>query len=115
MSLGLLLLVGSGLLVHLSVHVAGGERPRLGRSVGLGVWYLLTAFGQVALVPVHDLSVSVMVLCNGSLSLFWLCLLFGLTRGQAVIAQVVQLGFGALVFAALELVSSLLGSIGVAA
>ena len=114
-SLGLLLLVGSGLIVHMSVHICGGERPRLGRSVGLGIWYLLTAFAQVALVPVHDLSISVMVLFNGSVSLFWLCLLFGLTRGQAIIAQVVQLGFGALVFAILELVTSLLGSMGVSA
>jgi hypothetical protein len=114
-SLGLLLLVGSGLIVHMSVHICGGERPRLGRSVGLGIWYLLTAFAQVAMVPVNDLSVSVMVLFNGSVSLFWLCLLFGLTRGQAIVAQVVQLGFGALVFAILELVTSLLGSMGMTA
>ncbi|MGC6486279.1 MAG: hypothetical protein ACON4Z_01420, partial [Planctomycetota bacterium] len=113
-SLGLLLLVGSGLLVHLSVRVAGADRPRLGRSVGLGVYYLATTLAQVAFVPVNDLSVSVMVLLNGSLSLFWLRQLFGLTRGQAVVAQVVQLGFGAGVFAALELVTSLLGTIGVA-
>jgi len=113
-SLGLLLLVGSGLIVHMSVHICGGEKPRLGRSVGLGVWYLLSAFAQVSLVPVNDLSVSVMVLINGSMSLFLLCLLFGLSRGQAVVAQVVQLGFGLLVFAILELVTSLLGSMGVA-
>ena len=112
-SLGLLLLVGSGLVVHMAVRVSGADRPRLGRSVGLGVYYLTTALAQVALVPVNDLSVSVMVLINGSMSLFLLCMLFGLTRGQAIVAQVVQLGFCALVFAILELVSSLLGTMGI--
>ena len=112
-SLGLLLLVGSGLLVHLSVRIAGADRPRLGRSVGLGLYYLGTTLAQVALVPVNDLSISVMVLLNGTLSLFFLRKLFGLTRGQAVVAQVMQLGFGAGVFAMLELVTSLLGTIGV--
>ena len=113
-SLGLLLLVGSGLLVHLSVNIAGADRPQLGRSVGLGLWYLATALGQVALVPVNDLSVTVMVLLNGALSLFLLRQLFGLQRAQAFVAQVVQLGLAALTFAGLELVNSLLGSIGVA-
>lgn len=112
-SLGLLLLVGSGLLVHLSVNIAGADRPQLGRSVGLGCWYLATAFAQVALVPVNDLSVTVMVLLNGSLSLFLLRQLFGLQRVQAFVAQVMQLGLAALTFAGLELVTSLLGSIGV--
>lgn len=113
-SLGLLLLVGSGLLVHLSVNIAGADRPQLGRSVGLGLWYLATALGQVALVPVNDLSVTVMVLLNGALSLFLLRQLFGLQRAQAFVAQVMQLGLAALTFAGLELVNSLLGSIGVA-
>jgi hypothetical protein len=111
-SLGLLLLVGSGLLVHLSVHIAGADRPRLGRSVGLGLYYLVTALAQVAFVPVSDFSVSVMVLLNGSLSLFLLSQLFGLTRGQSIVAQAMQLGFGVGVFAALELVTSLLGTVG---
>ncbi len=114
-SLGLLLLVGSGLLVHLSVRIAGADRPRLGRSAGLGLYYLGTTLAQVALVPVNDLSISVMVLLNGSLSLFFLRKLFSLTRGQAVVAQVMQLGFGAGVFAMLELVTSLLTTIGVSA
>lgn len=113
-SLGLLLLVGSGLLVHLSVRVAGADRPRLGRSVGLGLYYLGTALSQVAFVPVNDFSVSVMVLLNGSLSLFLLGKLFSLTRGQSLVAQCVQLGFGAGVFAVLELVTSLLGTVGFA-
>jgi hypothetical protein len=56
-----------------------------------------------------------MVLLNGSLSLFFLRKLFSLTRGQAVVAQVMQLGFGAGVFAMLELVTSLLTTIGVSA
>ena len=114
-SLGLLLLVGSGLLVHLSVNIAGADRPQLGRSVGLGLWYLATALGQVALVPVNDLSVTVMVLLNGAVSLFLLRQLFGLQRAQAFVAQVMQLGLAALTFAGLELVNSLLGSIGLAA
>ena len=85
------------------------------RGIGLGLYYLGTTLAQVALVPVNDLSISVMVLLNGTLSLFFLRKLFGLTRGQAVVAQVMQLGFGAGVFAMLELVTSLLTTIGVAA
>lgn len=112
LSLGVLLLVGASLLVHVSANVAGADRPRLGLSVGLGIYYSLTALGQAALVPVHDLSVSTMVLLNGSLSLLLLCRLFGLSRGQALVAQSVQLGFGGLIYAGLELVSALLGSIG---
>lgn len=113
LSLGLLLLVAMGLVVHLSVHVAGAEAPRLGRSVGLGVWYLLTGALQVAAVPVHDLSITLMLLGNTAVSLFWLCALFGLPRFGAIVAVLVQLGFAVLVYGVLELVTALLGSVGV--
>lgn len=115
LSLGLLLLVGSGLIVHLSVHVAGGEKPQLGRSVGLGIWYLITGLLQVAMVPINDLSMALMILVNTSLSLFALCGLFGLPRVGAVVALLVQLGFVVLVHGILELVTALLGSCGVSA
>lgn len=113
LSLGLLLLVASGLIVHMSVSVAGAEAPQLGRSCALGVWYIVTGLLQVAFVPIHDLSVSLMILGNVTLSLFGLCALFGLPRWGAVVALLVQLGFGVLVYGVLELVTSLLGSCGV--
>lgn len=115
LSLGLLLLVGSGLAVHMSVRVVGGEAVQLARSTGLGVWYMLTGLLQVAMVPVNDLSVVLMLLGNTSLSLFALCTLFGLPRLNAALALTVQLGVGLLVFGILELVTALLGSVGVAA
>jgi len=113
-SLGLLLLVGAGLVVHLSVHVAGGEKSQLGRSVGLGIWYIVTGLGQVAGVQINDLTVVLMLLLNSSLALFALVTLFGLPRAGAVVALLVQLGFGVLVYGILELVTALLGSVGVA-
>ena len=112
-SLGLLLLVGAGLIVHLSVHIAGGEELVLGRSVALGIWYLVTGLGQVALVPINDLTVVLMLLLNSTLALFGLVALFGLPRVGAVIALLIQLGFGVLVYGILELVTALLGSVGV--
>ena len=111
-SLGLLLLVSLGLMVHMSVHVAGAEAPQLGRSIGLGVWYLLTGTLQLAMVPTCDLGIVLMLLGNSTMSLFWLSGLFGLPRSGAVIALLVQLGFAALVWGVLELVTALLGSVG---
>jgi hypothetical protein len=111
-SVGLLLLVTLGLVVHMSVRVAGAEAPRLGRSVGLGVWFLLTGVLQVALVPVHDLSVALMLLANSTVALFWLRGLFGLPRSGAVIALIVQLGFAVLIYGILELVTATLSSVG---
>ena len=113
-SLGVMLLVGLSLIVHLSVRVAGGEKPRLGRSMGLAIWFLVTGFLQVAMVPVNDLSVVLMILLNSSLALFGLVGLFGLGRSGAAVALMVQLGFAMLVFGILELVTALLGSVGVA-
>ncbi|HEB52338.1 MAG TPA: hypothetical protein ENI87_03675 [bacterium] len=114
-SIGLLLLIGSGLIVHLSVVVAGAEMPELGRSVMLGIWYLATGLGQVAIVSVNDLSVVLMLLANTTMALFGLCSLFGLSRFGALVAMLVQLGFGALVFGVFELVTALLGTVGAAA
>lgn len=113
LSLGIMLLVGLGLIVHMSVHVAGGEKIQLGRSMGLGVWYLLTGLAQVAMVPVNDLSIVLMILLNSTLSLFGLVGLFGLPRTGAVVALMVQLGVAVLVFGILELVTALLGTVGV--
>ncbi|MGK0153371.1 MAG: hypothetical protein ACI9SE_000315 [Neolewinella sp.] len=112
-SLGIMLLVGLGLIAHMSVHVAGGEKIQLGRSMGLGVWYLLTGLAQVAMVPVNDLSIVLMILLNSTLSLFGLVALFGLPRTGAVVALMVQLGVAVLVFGILELVTALLGTVGV--
>ena len=112
-SLGLLLLVGSGLVVHLSVRVAGAEAPELGRSVAVGVWYLATGLLQVAMVPLHDLSVTLMLLGNTTVGLFLLCGLFGLPRWGALVALMIQLGCGVVVYGILELVTALLGSCGV--
>lgn len=112
-SLGIMLLVGLGLMVHMSVHVAGGEKSQLGRSMGLGVWYLLSGLAQVAMVPVNDLTIVLMILLNSTLSLFGLVGLFGLPRSGAVVALMVQLGVVVLVFGILELVTALLGSVGV--
>ncbi|MFK7743265.1 MAG: hypothetical protein AB8H80_23315 [Planctomycetota bacterium] len=112
-SLGLLLFVGMGLIVHFSVRIAGAERVLIERSILLGVWYLLTGLGQVALVPVSDLSVTLMLLANTTLSLFLTCALFGLHRFGATVALIVQLGFAVLIFGVLELVSSLLSTVGV--
>ena len=114
-SLGIMLLVGLGLIVHLSVRVAGSEESYVGRSFGLGIWYLMTGLGQMAMVPVNDLTTVLMILLNSSLSLFGLCGLFGLPRGGAAVALMVQLGFAVLVYGILELVTALLGSVGVAA
>jgi hypothetical protein len=114
LSLGLLLLVGTGLIVHMSVHVAGGEKLAASRSMGLGIWYLATGLGQVAMVPINDLSIVLMLLLNSTLSLFGLVALFGLPRLAAVVALMVQLGFAVLVYGILELVTALLGSVGVA-
>ena len=113
-SLGLLLLVGAGLIVHLSVHIAGAEDVVLGRSFALGICYLVTGLGQVAIVPINDLSMVLMLLLNSTLALFGLVSLFDLPRIGAVIALLVQLGFGVLVYGILELVTALLGSVGVA-
>lgn len=112
-SLGLILLIGATLVVQLSVRVAGAETPSLGRCFGLGAWYLLTTILQVAGVAVTDLTVVLMLLANSSLALFWLVALFELPRLNALIAFAIQLGFVGLGWGVLELITAVLGSIGV--
>lgn len=111
-SLGLLLAISLCLIVYLSARVSGAEGVTLGRSMALALWYLLTGLLQVAIVPTGDFPTLLMLVGNTTLGLFWLRGLFDLTRGGAVIAFAVQIGFVVLGFALLELVDSLLGSIG---
>lgn len=112
-SLGLLLAIASTLVVHLSVRFAGAEASGLGRCFGLTAWYMLTGFLQLAMVPVNDLSVTLMLLANTTMALFWVGALFALPRINALIAFAIQLGFVALGYGVLELVNALLGSVGV--
>lgn len=113
-SLGFLLLVVASLTTHMSVNVAGAEGASLGRSVGLASWYLVTGLVQLAFVPANDFTVVLMLLANPTLALFWLVGLFGLSRIAAVIAFAVQLGFVALGYGVMELVTAILASIGMA-
>ena len=112
-SLGLLLAIASTLVVHLSVRFAGAEASGLGRCFGLTAWYMLTGFLQLAMVPVNDLSVTLMLLANTTMALFWVGALFALPRVNALIAFAIQLGFVALGYGVLELVTALLASVGV--
>lgn len=114
-SIGLLLLVGASLVMHLSVSVASGEPVQLGKSVGMGIACVVSGLLQVAMVPVSDLSIVLMLLGNTSLLLFGLCTVLGLARFSAAVALCVQLGFAVLVFGILELVTALLGSVGASA
>ncbi|MEO6596471.1 MAG: hypothetical protein ABIP94_17100 [Planctomycetota bacterium] len=100
------------LAVYLSARVSGAEAATIGRSMALALWYLLTGLLQVALVSAGDFPTVLMLLGNTAMGLFWLRGLFDLTRGGAVIAFAVQVGFGVMGFALLELVDSLLRSIG---
>jgi len=112
-SLGLLLAIASTLVVHLSVRFAGAEASGLGRCFGLTAWYMLTGFLQLAMVPVNDLSVTLMLLANMTMALYWVGALFELPRVNALIAFAIQLGFVALGYGVLELVTALLASVGV--
>jgi hypothetical protein len=111
-SIGLLLFAFLSLTVHVSTSVVGAEVNAAGRCMALAAWYLLTTLLQVALVPAVQLATCIMLIANPALALFWLRNLFGLTRGASVIAYAVQLGFVLLGYGVLELVTSLLGSIG---
>ena len=111
LSLGLFLLVGAGLFVHFSVYVAGADRPHVLRSAGLGVGYCIAGVGQLALAPVTDLSITMMLTLNVSFALFLLCKLYSLTRLQALTAMVVQLGSCAAFYGLLELVTRLLDTV----
>ncbi|MBL8750460.1 MAG: hypothetical protein JNK78_14955 [Planctomycetes bacterium] len=113
LSVALLMFACLSLVVHLSVSVVGAENNAAGRAMAMAVWYLVTAFLQVALVPSAQLATFVMLVLNPALALFWLRNLFAMTRGGAMVAFAVQLGFLLLGYGVLELITSLLGSIGV--
>ena len=113
-NLGLLVLFGCTLIVHLSVHVAGLERAHLGCSLILGASYIAMALLQVATVPLLDFSITMMILINTSLCLFGMCVLFGLRVSGAAVALLAQPLFGALVYGILELATALLGPLTVA-
>lgn len=111
LSLGLLLAIGLTLAVHASVRIVGAEAATMPRSAGVGLWYLVSGFAQLAGVPANDLTIMLMLLANPTVALFLLTSLFGLTRSGSLIAFAVQLGFGVLAFGVLELVTAVLGSI----
>lgn len=111
LSMALLSAILACFVVHCGAKVAGAETPGAGRSTGLAAWYLLSGLLQLAMVPVNDLTVVLMLLGNTSLALFWLRSLYGLSRLAAVIALAVQLGFVVLGYGVLELVSAILGSV----
>jgi hypothetical protein len=110
-SCGLLLFAVLSLVVHLSTSVVAGESPNFGRSVFVAFWYLVTGALQMIMVPPLAFATLVMLVANPALALFWLRQLFGLSRGAAVVALAVQLGFAVVGYGLLELVSSLLHSI----
>lgn len=114
-SLGILLFAVLSLIVHGSVVIAGAETASFGRSMGLAVVYLVAAFGQVALVPSTDVAVFSMLFGNSAVVMFALRALFGLPRGNAFVAFAVQAGFSAVAFGILQLVDSLLRSVGTVA
>jgi hypothetical protein len=112
LSVGLLLFALLSLVVHISVRVAGAETATFGRSMAVSLWYLLSGFLQMAMVPSVHVATFSMLIGNTALALFWLRNLFGLSRGGAMVALAVQLGFAVLAYGVLELVTSLLASIG---
>lgn len=76
------------------------------------LWYMLSGFLQVAMVPVLHVTTVVMLIGNTAVALFLLRGLFGMTRGAAVLAFAVQLGFVLLGYGILQLVDALLKSVG---
>lgn len=110
-SVGLLLFALLSLIVHMSVGVAGAESATFSRSMAIALWYMLTGFLQVAMVPSVHVATFSMLIGNTAMALFWLRNLFGVSRGGAMVAFAVQLGFAVVVYGVLELVTSLLASI----
>lgn len=111
-SLGLSLFTVLTLVVYFSVKITGQELASMPRSMVMTVWYLMTAMLQVAMVPAMDLATVAMLVGNTAFALFWLRALFGITRGAALLAYVVQIGCVVLGFGVLELADSILRSIG---
>jgi hypothetical protein len=114
-SLSLLAWIATSLFLYLSVHVAGGPPGLFGRALALAFAYFVAAVAQVAMVPWSDLALAMMLLANPTVALFGIRALFGLSRGGALIAFAIQIGFAGLVFGCLELITALLGSIAPAA
>lgn len=111
-SLGCLAFALMTVFVHIAVRVCGAEQVNFARCMAVSAWYLATGFLQIAFVPVLDLTTVIMLIANTALALFWMRLLFSLTRPGAVLALAVQLGFLLLCFGVLELADSLLKSVG---
>jgi hypothetical protein len=111
-SLGFLLFTLMTLVVHVGTKVCGAEFPSLGRCMLITLWYLVSGVVQVAFVPVLHVTTVAMLIGNSAMALFCLCSLFGMTRGAAVLAFAVQLGFVLLGYGVLQLVDALLKSVG---
>jgi len=113
-SLGLSLFTLLTLVIYFSVKITGQELASMPRSMVMTVWYLLTGALQFAMVPSLDIATVAMLFGNTAFALFWLRALFGITRGAALLAYVVQIGCVALGIGVLELADSILRSIGAA-
>jgi hypothetical protein len=111
-SLGLSLFTLLTLVIYFSVKITGQELASMPRSMVLTVWYLLTGALQFGLVPALDIATVAILFGNTAFALFWLRALFGITRGAALLAYVVQVGCIVLGLGVLELADSILRSIG---
>ncbi len=110
-SIGVMLFALLGLTVQTATRLASAESPEFARSLFLSLWYVVTVFLQVALVPVNHLTTVVLLLVNPALALFWLRALFGVTRGTALVSFAIQLGIALIGYGVLELVDAILASI----
>lgn len=110
-SIGLLLFLTLSLSIYSSVRLASGEIVEFTRCTVLSAWFLVTGFVQVALVPSGPFAAAVMLLANPAMALFWLRLLFGLSRSAAVVAFTIQLGFLVVSYGVLNLLDSILASV----
>jgi hypothetical protein len=110
-SCGLLLFAWLSLVVHLSTRVVAVDGHSYSRSSFMAIWYLVTGVMQIAIVPTGEIATVAMLVANPAIALLFLRNLFSLTRGAALVAFAVQLGFLVIGYGVLELVSSLLGSV----
>jgi hypothetical protein len=111
-SLGLLLFATFSLAVNLSTRITGSEVTGFGASMVVAIWYMISGFLQVAMVPVSDVSTAAMLIGNGTVALLWLRGLFRLSFGASLVALAIQLGMAAIAFGILQVVDSLLKSMG---
>lgn len=111
-SLAFLVWIACAYAVRASAAISGAEAPALGRSLGIALWYGVTACGQFAYVPGDDFAVTAMLLLNPAVALWLLRRAFALPRVGALMALAVQLGFAVVAFGVLELVTSVLGAVG---